>query len=176
MSVVDSAPALLIKINGLPAHPLLVHATVVLVPLAALGAIAYLVPSWRDWLRWPLLVTAVLSFVFIWAAYLSGDNFKESVSYFNQGQLGEQIEKHEQYADVFRIVGTAFSIAVVVVTGWLHRKEGAVRTAASGVAAALAVVTLVYVFLTGEAGAKAVYPPDSFQDAGAQIVWDGISG
>lgn len=158
---------MLLRINDIPAHPLLVHGAVVLVPIACLGAIAYLVPAWRDWLRWPLLVTAVLSFVFIWAAYLSGDNFKESVSFF---QDNPQIEKHEEYADVFRIVGSLFAVVVVVVTGWLHRKEGPLRIAAGGVGAALAVVTLVYVFLTGEAGAKAVYPPEGFQDAAPALV------
>lgn len=42
---------------GLPAHPLLVHIPVVLVPLAALGVIAMVArPVWRDRYRWPVLV------------------------------------------------------------------------------------------------------------------------
>jgi uncharacterized membrane protein len=161
-----SLPSLLIKINGLPAHALLVHLTVVLVPLVALGAIAYLVPAWRAWLRWPLLVGAVVAFVSIWASYLTGDNFKESVEFF---QDNPQIEKHEEYADVFRIVGSVFTLALLVVTGWLHGRADKVRAVASGVVAVLAVVTLVYTYLTGEAGAKAVYPPDSFQDASGVV-------
>jgi uncharacterized membrane protein len=164
-----SLASLLIKINGLPAHALLVHLTVVLVPLVAVGAIAYLVPSWRAWLRWPLLVGSVVAFASIWASYLTGDNFKESVPYFQSGALGEQIEKHEEYADVFRIVGSVFTLALLVVTGWLHGRADKVRVAAGGVVAALAVVTLVYTYLTGEAGAKAVYPPDSFQDASGVV-------
>ncbi|MEO9325493.1 DUF2231 domain-containing protein [Nocardioides sp. C4-1] len=155
---------LLLRINDLPAHALLVHLTVVLVPAVALGAIAYLVPAWRSWLRWPLLVGAAIGFVSIWASYLSGENFKESVSFF---QGNEQIEKHEEYADVFRIVGSVFTLALVVVTGWLHQRSPRVRLGAAGVVALLAVVTLVYTVLTGEAGAKAVYPPESFSDAAA---------
>lgn len=169
-----STPALsplLFKINDIPAHPLFVHLTVVLVPLVALGAIAYLVPSWRAWLRWPLLVGAVVALVSIWVSYLTGDDFKESVSFF---QRNEQVEKHEEYADVFRIVGTVFTLALLGLVGWLHagreRVTDAVRWIAGGVVAALAVVTLVYTFLTGEAGAKAVYPPESFQDAAAVVV------
>jgi uncharacterized membrane protein len=161
-----SLASLLIKINGLPAHALLVHLTVVLVPLVAVGAIAYLVPSWRAWLRWPLLVGSVVAFASIWASYLTGDNFKESVSFF---QDNPQIEKHEEYADVFRIVGSVFTLALLVVTAWLHGRADKVRVAAGGVVAALAVVTLVYTYLTGEAGAKAVYPPDSFQDASGVV-------
>ena len=41
-------------INGLPVHPLVVHAVVVLVPLAALGTIAIaLRPAWRPHVRPP---------------------------------------------------------------------------------------------------------------------------
>ncbi|MDO9458326.1 DUF2231 domain-containing protein [Nocardioides sp.] len=162
-----SVTPLLFKINDLPAHALLVHLTVVLVPVVALGAVAYLVPKWRDWLRWPLLVGAAIAFLSIWASYLSGDNFKESVSFF---QDNPQIEKHEDYANVFRIVGSVFTLALIGVTAGLHRRTDALRTVAAGVTAALAVVTLVYVFLTGEAGAKAVYPPDSFSDASGSSV------
>jgi uncharacterized membrane protein len=157
-----SATTLLIEIRGLPAHALLVHLTVVIVPVAALGAVAYLVPGWRDWLRWPLLVAAVLAGVSIWAAYLTGDNFKESVKGFQANPL---VEEHEELADVLRIVGTVFTLVVVGVVGWLHRGSATLRTVGSVVAAALAVVTLVYVVLTGEAGAKAVYPPGSFDSA-----------
>ncbi len=162
--MLTTGPApLLFKINGLPAHALLVHAAVVLVPIAALGAIAYLVPRWRDWLRWPLLVAAVLALAFTWAAYLSGENFVESVPALES----EQIKEHEEYAEMFRLVGSAFAVVAIVVTAWLHRRAGVVRMVGSGVAAALAVVTLVYVVLTGEAGAKAVYPPASFDSQSA---------
>ncbi len=68
-----------------------------------------------------------------------------------------------------------FAVAVVVVTGWLHARAGTLRTVAAGVAAALAVVTLVYVVLTGEAGAKAVYPPGSFDNASAAARWGAVS-
>ena len=149
---------LLITFNGLPAHPLIVHGAVVFGPLAVLAALGYLVPRWRGYLRWPLLVTAVLAFAFIWASYLTGDNFKDSQEFY---QTNPQVLKHEDYADVLRWVTTAFALVVVVVTGWLHRRTGAVRLAAGGVMGALAVVTLVYIFLTGEAGAKAVYPPSA---------------
>ena len=43
------------EINGVPLHPLVVHAVVVFAPLAALFGIAYAVlPNWRWALRWPL--------------------------------------------------------------------------------------------------------------------------
>ncbi len=49
-------------IFGLPMHPLIIHAVVVLVPLSALVAIAFAVrPTWRHVLRWPLAVGGVVS-------------------------------------------------------------------------------------------------------------------
>ena len=48
------------SIAGLPLHPLVVHATVVFTPLAALAALAYVfLGRYRDLLRWPTLVLAV---------------------------------------------------------------------------------------------------------------------
>ena len=45
---------------GLPVHPLVVHAVVVLGPLVALGLVGYAVaPSWRLGLRWPVLAAVV---------------------------------------------------------------------------------------------------------------------
>jgi uncharacterized membrane protein len=160
-----SVTPLLWKVNDLPVHPLLVHLTVVLVPVVCLGALAYLVPAWRDLLRWPLLVGAAIAFVSIWASYLSGSNFQNSVAYFQSGELGRRIDEHRSYAQVFRVVGSVFTLALVGVAGWLHARTGTVRTVAGAVVAALAVVTLVYTVLTGEAGARAVYPPGSFPDA-----------
>jgi uncharacterized membrane protein len=44
-------------INGVPVHPLVVHAVVVLLPLACLGTLAIAVrPAWRE--RYGLLVVA----------------------------------------------------------------------------------------------------------------------
>jgi len=48
------------ELNGVPLHPLVVHAVVVLAPLAALTGLVYVVvPKWRWLLRWPLVVLAV---------------------------------------------------------------------------------------------------------------------
>ena len=64
------------EINGLPLHPLVVHAAVVLGPLGALTALAYaVVGRLRDRLRGPMVVMAVVATGTIVAAYLSGNDF-----------------------------------------------------------------------------------------------------
>jgi uncharacterized membrane protein len=146
------------EINGLPLHPLVVHAAVVFGPLAALSALAYVgLPRHRDRLRWVTLVVVLIGFVSIWAAYLTGDSFFESDRFANvAGAAKEKIEHHEELAGILRWVTTGFAL-VTVVAVWQHERQGAARYALGGLVAVLAVATLVYTILTGDAGAKAVW-------------------
>jgi uncharacterized membrane protein len=144
------------EINGLPLHPLVVHAAVVFTPLACLTALLYLLPSLRDRLRWPLVVLALLSVVLIWVAYLAGEDLREDRFASATGAFAEQLDKHEDLASVLRWVVSGFGL-VAVVAAWLHSRQGAVRVVLMLLLAAGAIATLVYVFLTGEAGSKAVY-------------------
>lgn len=145
------------EINGLPLHPLVVHAAVVLGPLSALSALGYaLVPSWRDRLRWPTLAAVLIAVAAIWVAYLTGGSFKESKDFFSTGAVGRKVERHQELAGVLRLVATAFAVLTVAAV-WLHARRGAARLALAGLVSAAAVATLVYTVLTGEAGAQAVW-------------------
>jgi uncharacterized membrane protein len=146
------------EINGLPLHPLVVHAAVVFTPLACLAALLYLVPSLRDRLRWPLVVLALLSVGLIWIAYLAGQDLREERFASAQGAFAEQLDEHEDLADVLRWVVSGFGL-VAVVAAWLHGRQGVVRLLLMLLLTAGAIATLIYVFLTGEAGSRAVYPP-----------------
>ena len=146
------------EINGLPLHPLVVHAAVVFTPLACLAALLYLVPSLRDRLRWPLVVLALLSVVLIWVAYLAGADLREDRFAAATGEFAKQLDEHEDFAGILRWVVTGFGL-VSLVAAWVHGRQGAVRMLLMVLLAAGAIATLVYVFLTGEAGSRAVYPP-----------------
>ena len=146
------------EINGLPLHVLAVHAAVVFGPLAAGVALAYVaLPSWRDRLRWVTLVVVLIATASIWAAYLSGVNFEESDRI--QG-VGEEIKKkiatHEEFANTLRLVTSAFALVTILAT-WLHTRTGALRILLSVLVAAGAIATLIWTFLTGDAGAQAVW-------------------
>ncbi len=84
------------EINGLPLHPLVVHAAVIFGPLAALAALAYLVPRWRDVMRWPMVIMAVVGVGAIVAAYFTGNDFLD-----NRPELGQlpQVQKHEDLGE-----------------------------------------------------------------------------
>ncbi|BCW69678.1 hypothetical protein [Arthrobacter sp. NicSoilB8] len=104
----------MIEIGGLPAHVLLVHAVVVLAPIAGLAAIIYAVtPRWWGYLAWPL---GVLSLGLVPVSLLTA-------------QAGEQLEKarpasalvheHAQQGDVLKVVSVIFFVlvaAMLVVT------------------------------------------------------------
>ena len=81
------------SVTGLPLHILVIHAAVVFGPLAALSALAYVaLPRYRDLLRWPTLVLALIAFGSIWAAYLTGQNFFDSDRFANFS--GEALREH----------------------------------------------------------------------------------
>ena len=62
-------------IGGLPVHALVVHAVVVLGPLAAVMLVAYtLKASWRRGLRWPTLALAAISAASAAVATSSGES------------------------------------------------------------------------------------------------------
>ncbi len=146
------------EINGLPLHPLVVHAAVVFTPLACLAALLYLLPNLRDRLRWPLVVLALLSVVLIWTAFITGGDLRDDRFASATGEFAEQLDEHEDLASILRWVVSGFGL-VAVVAAWLHSRQGAVRVLLMLLLAAGAIATLVYAFLTGEAGSKAVYPP-----------------
>ena len=140
-------------INGLPVHPLVVHAVVVLLPLATLGLIAIAVrPAWRR--PYGLLVVActALATVMIPIATSSGEALEERV-----GNPGEHAELGEQLI--------WFAVPMLLLAAalwWLDRRStratspGIVRTvAALAVVAALA--TSVQVYRVGDSGARSAW-------------------
>jgi len=148
------------EINGLPVHALVVHAAVVLGPVSALFGIAYaVVPRWRDWIRWPMVVLAVPAAIAVWVAYFSGEQLTEANQY--GGPLLALVETHESRAQVLRLVILAFAVLAVVAAA-LHRRVGAVRWVLGALVAVAGVATIVYAVLTG--------------DAGAQVAWYGVEG
>jgi uncharacterized membrane protein len=146
------------EINGLPLHPLVVHAAVVFTPLAAVSGIAYAGwPRYRDRLRWVTLVLVVIGFGAIWAAYLSGNNFYQSDHFAKvSGELKDRIEHHESLAGVLRWIVTGFAL-VTVVAVWQHSRTGAVRVVLNGLVVVGAVLTVIWVVMTGDAGSRAVW-------------------
>jgi uncharacterized membrane protein len=151
------------ELNGVPLHPLVVHAVVVLGPLAALTGLVYAaVPSWRWLLRWPLVVLAVVVAVTALVAVAAGEDLLAS-----RPELAPIVVDHQQDGELLRNVALGY----VVVAGLAAWALGGTSALASGrgaretrlgipVAVLLAVgavALLVTVYLAGDSGATAVW-------------------
>ena len=142
------------EINGLPLHPLVVHAAVVFGPLGALGALFYVVfPSWRDRVRWPMLALALLATGAIVVAYFTGNNFLNSRPELKQLPA---VDTHKARATKLFWVTLGFGV-VALAAGWLHHRPGPVRLVLNVLLGVGALAVLVLVTLTGDAGARAVW-------------------
>jgi uncharacterized membrane protein len=147
-------------IFGLPMHPLIVHATVVLVPTAALlVAVAAVYPRFRSWVGPVPALAALLACVLVPLSTGSGEELEERVV---ETSL---IEDHAELGET--LLWFVLPLAAVAVVGyWLHRRGSAGRglvTAVAVGAVLLAGATLVDVGLIGHSGAKA-----SWTDVGNQ--------
>lgn len=137
---------------GLPLHPLVVHAVVVLLPLVALGVIGLVVvPNWRPRFAVPLLGLLVVGASSAVVAMLAGDALAERI-----GTPGTH-----------RVWGIALgftSIAYLALAGgwlwWVRRADeerSRAREATGWAAAALSLAVLVLTLLAGHSGASAVW-------------------
>ena len=146
------------EINGLPLHVLVVHAAVVLTPIAALAAVAYCaVPAWREWLRWPLAVAVVVAVVVVWVAYLSGSDFRDDERFATAtGEFARRLDDHEELGSLLRWVASGFAAATLAMLA-LRGRGGALGVLLTVAAALLAAATLVVTVMTGDAGAQAVW-------------------
>ncbi len=151
---------------GLPVHALVVHAVVVLVPLAALGVIAIaLRPAWRATYGWLTVLVAAVATVLVPVATSSGESLQERVgdspAISDHAELGDQLL-------IFMVPTLAVAAAIV----WLDRRRRAgsgqprllMVTSVLGVVLAIAVG--VQVARIGHSGATAVWKPVIASTAG----------
>ncbi|HEX9085948.1 MAG TPA: hypothetical protein VF867_00295 [Arthrobacter sp.] len=155
----------MIEIAGLPAHILLIHAVVVLAPIAGLAAIVYAAaPRWRNYLAWPL---GVLSLGLVPVSLLTAE-------------AGEQLEKarpasalireHAEQGDVLKAVSVVFFVviaaALIVSFEPIGRRfaflgqvrtNRAVRIALLAVAAVSGAFFIYQSIITGHSGAVSVW-------------------
>jgi hypothetical protein len=159
--------------SGLPAHPLFLHVPVILIPVAAIGALVLV--------AWPrLFVRNGLWLGLVAVVALGATNLTIGAGHALRNDLNLQgpgiVARHASAADTLRILLIVFTalllIAVAVfrtagprVTG-VGPVDAALTAVRSGVAlkatlrvivAVFAIASLYYVFHTGDLGAKAVW-------------------
>jgi len=152
---------------GLPAHPLLVHVPIVLIPLTAIGAVAMLWSSWRHRLGWIVVALSFVSLVFVQLAIGSGQQLEEHV------RESATVSQHAELADQLRPFAALLFLvllAVMLLDWWRRRNptpgdDGIGRLLASrGLAIGLGIVMITVAGLTtfwlgrtGHTGAQATW-------------------
>ncbi|MCX6394385.1 MAG: hypothetical protein NTY57_05990 [Solirubrobacterales bacterium] len=97
------------EIFGIPSHPLIVHASVVLLPLALVGVILCLVrPSWRSALIYPTVVLGGIGAFTAILATQSGEWLQERV------QESQLVSNHQQLGEMARNFAILFAGALLV--------------------------------------------------------------
>jgi hypothetical protein len=186
--VVEALPFFIPKtVNGVPTHPLVVHAVVVLLPLTIIGTIGIaLWPAMRRYFALTVLAVGVVAGLSVPVAVLSGENFRDRLG------AAQLVRTHQDFAHKLLWWTLAFTIVLIVMVVLdLARRLGPIVPAAQGdlttrfergvgrvipgglrdqrsflrraqpvlsvVSVVLAVVVAYYCFKTGDSGAKAVW-------------------
>jgi len=155
------------EIDGLPLHALVLHAAVVFTPLAGLFAIVFAaLPRWRYLTRWPTAALTLIALGSVWMARISG---MALASDRGLDQL-PAVQKHQTRGMQLSLLMILFTVVVAVAvwalsgsTGFASgRGEQVSRVAMLEKVLPLLVIlaallVLVWVFLTGDAGTRAVW-------------------
>lgn len=148
-------------ILGLPIHPLIVHATVVIVPTAALAVLLSIVwARFRQWIGWGVIALPVLAVIVDPLTTQSGEALEHRLGH------SELIEQHAHLADGLLPWLIALLVGAVGLYLW---RPGAPRVLRGrslprwlvpiiiAIAAIAAIGTIVDVVLIGHSGATAAW-------------------
>jgi hypothetical protein len=162
------------ELDGIPLHPLVNDTAVALVPLSVLVVWAFaLLPSWRWLTRWGALLSTLAGMVSLLLTWWTGrDLIDELLANIPTDQpIYARLQTHQDRADVLLWIFLGFTVVVVLAfflmpapshldDGRLAFRGSTARWVALVIPAALVVlglVCLVWVVLTGHAGAQAVF-------------------
>lgn len=151
------------QLNGLPLHPLLVHAVVILVPLTAIALLlAVFWPAARRRLGIVVPLASLLLVVLVPITVEAGEQLRDALG------AASIVATHEGYGRM--LLPWVIGVAVVSVAEWVWYRffDERMKVQSPGVARALRIVlavaavivavgALVVVFLTGESGSRAVW-------------------
>lgn len=151
---ITASTGLLDLFLGIPVHPLVVHAAVVLLPLAALAVIALVVVTrLRAPLAWPTLILLVVATASAVLARFSGEHLMDRV-----GDPGG----HAAWGTWLPV---AAGVLLLVGGGWLvmiarrtqSARGGAATTVLGALAALISVAVIGLTVLTGHSGSVAAW-------------------
>jgi hypothetical protein len=165
-----------VKINGLPAHVLLIHVVIIFVPLAALMLVASAVwPAARAKLGFLTPAVALVALIFVPVTTHAGTWLRDHLQ-GNQGRLDPLIRRHTQLGGTLLpwVIGLFVLAALVWVLGrrfdlsW--RPAG---TTGNGLRAVPVWITAVIAVVAIVVAAGSVVQLYRIGDSGAKADWNG---
>jgi hypothetical protein len=169
------------KLFDLPAHPLIVHIPVVLLPITAIGAVLIVwSPAWRARVGWLVVIGAWVSLLFVQLAIGSGEALQEAVDETDlirtHAELGEAVRP---YAAVLAVALVAFMLydrrrarrangadSPVVSSAARSTWRDPVMAIAAVLVLASAVLSSISVVRAGHSGAESVWSDRQVEDGG----------
>lgn len=143
---------------GLPLHPLIVHATVVIIPLAAATVLlAVLWPRFRAWAGPMPAVLCLIGLILVPLSTSTGETLEKHVV------RSALLEKHTRLADgllpwmIALLVISLISYAIHRQSTSGHTPRRAIRVVVATLAVVAVAGTTVQVALIGHSGAKAAW-------------------
>ena len=148
---------------GLPAHPLVVHAAVVLLPMAAIATVVVAaVPRWRRPYALLAFVVSVVAAGAIWLAKESGESLESRVA---ETAL---VERHTELAEQV----LPWAIAVVVVAGTVLVADRYRSRLAKIPTRAITITLVVAAMITG---VGATWTVAEVGHSGAKATWHDVA-
>lgn len=148
--------------QDLPVHSLVVHATVVILPLAAIMiALAAVYPRFRAWIGPGAAIAGVVAVVLVPITTMSGEKLEDRLAIPETCKgVYEAIEHHEDLATW--LIWLVLLMALLGIAGYLLHRGG---TASKAVVSAVAILSVL-------AAATVIVQTVRIGHAGSQAVWD----
>jgi hypothetical protein len=163
----------LVTIFGIPAHPLLVHAVVVLLPLAAVCAAALAVrPSWRQRYAWPVLALTLAGVGAVPLAQEAGEQLEARLASLDN----PLIKQHADLGNDLLPFALGFGVAVVLLllAGRLADRERAAAAESPEIPKTWRRIAIGMSVLVVLAGIASTVQTVRIGHSGATAVWDGV--
>ncbi len=161
-----------ILIGGLPLHPLIVHAVVVLLPLATAGALACAVrPAWRAQLAVPTLLLTLAGTAAVPVAKNAGEQLQVAL---NGGS--DLTREHAERGELLLPFAVGFLVLVIAMVVVERRARVGVRTGGHASPPAPTRLPAILAVVAALAGLVVTGLVVWIGHSGSAAVWSGVVG
>jgi hypothetical protein len=157
---------------GLPAHPFLVHVPIVLLPLAAIGAVLMAIkPEWHARYRWIVLAFGAAGTLGAILAASAGESLADRIVGVAGPEVARTWQEHADRGETARNIAIVFFVllAAYVLVPWWQQRGRSDGTAASADRLRWLGVCLAVLAIVG--GAGSVTTVIRAGHSGSQAVW-----